>query len=267
MLNKFIFIGLFFSVFSCSKGFDYQPKGIIDLELIHSDFKVSEYFDYQIFTVYDTIPKDLKNISLNEFSKSTKKFDYYKIDPVFLKDTLFYDEYGTENMNIIPESFIHILSVKKPKPKKIFGTEYQISSILKKDTIAELFRISFPNLIMIENENKDLVLIKATKSVPENDTNKNLIDNLIEKLKVKYGEGIVFKSKFTGHDVYDWENKDLLIRLMPEVNIHGEYTNGTLKSERFINIKYLILNKKYIPEIKSTKNQRISSHEFDFSKY
>lgn len=267
MLNKFIFIGFFFSIFSCSKGFNYQPKGMIDLELINSGFKASEYFDYQVFTVYDKIPKDLKNISLNEFSKSTKKFDDYKIDPVFLKDTLFYDDYGTENMNIIPESFIQIRSAKKPKPKKIFGTEYQILSILKKDTIAKLYNIIFPNLSMIETESKDLVLIEATKSVPENDSNKNLIDNLIDKLKVKYGEGTVFKSKYTGQDVYDWNHGDLLIRLMPEVNIHGEYTNGTLKPERFINIKYLIFNKQYIPEIKSTKNKRIGSHEFDFSNY
>ena len=268
MLYKiFVFGWGVFFLFSCStkgKSSNYQPESLIDLEKIDNTFIISKYYNNLLDK--QLIPEDLKNISYHDFSLLTHRFDENKIDPVFIKDSLFYLKSNNQN-KVIPQSFLKMRSEKGPKPDELFGFEFRINSIIKKDTIAKLNNIAFSELYMVENENENFVLIMATKSISENDTNKELLDNLINYLKTKYGNPDIFKSKFTNHDFYDWNFNNTLIRLMPSVTIHGEYKDGVEYSERFINIDYVIFNKKYIPTLKSMDYSRFSWHEFDFSNY
>lgn len=255
-------------ILSCSNqknAKDYEPDKIIDLEKVDENFSIKSYYQKQMDK--QQIPEELKNISYHKFSQLTYKFDELKIDPVFIKDTLFLDKTDNEN-KIIPQSFLDLRSNKNaPKPNQVFGYEYQILSILKQDSIAKLNDVIFPELYMAENTDGDFIFMMTSKTIPENEINKKITPNLVSYLTTKYGNPTIHTSKFTGHDLYDWNLNDILVRLMPTVTIHGKYKDGVEYSERFINLNYVIFNKEYIPIIKSLDNSRFSWHQFDFNNF
>lgn len=267
-IKFFVFSCGIFLLFSCSKqkkDWGYQPLKTIDLEKIDENFNITQY--YTNLLDKQKIPEELKNISKHKFSQLIYKFDELKIDPVFIKDTLFYLK--TDNQNkIIPQSFVKMRSNKNaPKPNQVFGFEYQINSILNKDSIAKLNFVIFPEIYMAENIYGDFIFIMASKTIPENELNKKVTPNLVDYLTTKYGNPTIKTSKYTGHDFYDWSLNNILVRLMPTVTIHGEYKDGVEYSERFININYVIFNKEFTPTLKSLDYSRFSWHQFDFTNY
>lgn len=234
---------------SCSA----QMEKVVNLATITTDFNVAKFYKPKLESTNETLAKDPKKIDKEEASKL--------LDNQFIaKDTLCYFK---DEMERLPGD-MYIASKsdwmsRKLKPVKTFGYAYKtVAWSEENDTIAVLNHVYFPKVDMIESENGDLVLITASKS----DLKQPVIDQLEKFLKSKYKAGKSSESDFSREKISDWEDDKFIYRLIKMEKTYSVSSGGESRSEKKLEIDYVIFNKKFLPIIKETGN-RIGGQSFE----
>ncbi|TDG36436.1 hypothetical protein EZJ43_07915 [Pedobacter changchengzhani] len=247
-LNNIILLSVItLSLSSCSA----QEEKIVNLANITTNFNVAKFYNQKLKTTNETLAKDPKKIDKEEASKLLD-------NPFIVKDTLCYFKDGQSSDRIYIDSKSG-WTTKKLKPIKTFGYAYKtVAWSEETDTIAVLNTVYFPKVDMIESEDGDFVMVKASKS----EMKQAVIDTLERFLKSKYKVGKASKSDFSGEKISDYQNEDFIYRLVKMEKTYSVSAGEKSYFEKRLEIDFVIFNKKYLPIIKET-GSRIGGENFE----
>ncbi|SMC52061.1 hypothetical protein [Moheibacter sediminis] len=249
-----VYIGLIVSTISYA-----QKNLVLDLATVDSKFDVSKYYYTALESIHGNLPKEHKNLS-----RRTGASKFETMRPIFVKDTL----YSVSKDNT-PFSLVESYVLSDVKSYNIYGYVYSIGFKPKNDTVAKINDLYLNELVMIEKPEKNkMVFLVGSTTVPNEESNqiknKDLIDQLILNLSSKYGKVKSYKSTITEYMLYDWEFKNHVLRIIPSGYNVGRINQPTKK---YLELQIMVVNKKYIPELKSLKHPYVTGFAIDFSMY
>lgn len=249
-LNNILMLSvIMLSLSSCST----QEEKIVNLATITTDFNVAKFYKQKLETTNETLAKDPEKINKEESSKL--------LDNQFIvKDTLCYFKDEMERLpgDMYLDSKSDWMS-RKLKPVKTFGYNYKtVAWSGDNDTVAVLGNIYFSRIDMIESEDGDLVMVKASNSTID----KTGIAKLEAFLKSKYKSGKSGESDFSHEKISDWQNEDFIYRLVKMEKTYSVSSGEESHFKKKLEIELVVFNKKYLPIIKET-GSRIGGQSFE----